>query len=296
LPLREVSRAWGWLNSLTVPVALRSSFYGAYSKAFNCNLEEMEAGSVTDFENLGTFFYRTLKAGARPVDTKADLVCPSDGKILCLGRVDEQNRQVPLVKGLTYSLDALLGKKANNVSAATDSKLNADASQALYRGNKLYYTVIYLAPGDYHRFHSPADWTVTTRRHFAGELLSVSPWIVEKIRNLFIINERVSLAGQWKHGFFSMIPVGATNVGSIVINFDEEMKTNTPDVPSATFPIGTYTEKAFTGKDKVVLKRGDEIGGFKLGSTVVLVFEAPEKFEFAYKEGDVVKMGTRLGK
>ncbi|KAJ3001532.1 UNVERIFIED_CONTAM: phosphatidylserine decarboxylase 1, partial [Siphonaria sp. JEL0065] len=128
------------------------------------------------------------------------------------------------------------------------------------------------------------------------ELLSVSPWIVAQIRNLFIINERVSLSGQWKHGFFSMIPVGATNVGSIIINFDEQLQTNTPDIPSTTFPIGTYSEKSFTGKDKVVLKRGEEVGGFKLGSTIVLVFEAPENFEFAYQDGDIVKMGTRLGK
>ncbi|KAJ3024820.1 UNVERIFIED_CONTAM: phosphatidylserine decarboxylase 1 [Siphonaria sp. JEL0065] len=299
LPLREVSRAWGWLNSLTVPVSLRSTLYGAYSNAFGCNLDEMDAPNVEVFENLGTFFYRTLKEGARVVDTKAELVCPSDGKILCCGKIENNARQVPLVKGLTYSLDALLGKRANCVTEGSDTerlKLNPDASQAVKRGNSLHYCVIYLAPGDYHRFHSPADWTVNTRRHFAGELLSVSPWIVAQIRNLFIINERVSLSGQWKHGFFSMIPVGATNVGSIIINFDEQLQTNTPDIPSTTFPIGTYSEKSFTGKDKVVLRRGEEVGGFKLGSTIVLVFEAPENFEFAYQDGDIVKMGTRLGK
>ncbi|KAJ3077329.1 phosphatidylserine decarboxylase 1 [Podochytrium sp. JEL0797] len=300
LPLREVSRAWGWMNSLTVPVSLRSTLYGAYSNAFGCNLDEMEAPSVEVFENLGTFFYRTLKQGARVVDSKADLVCPSDGKILCLGKIENGSRQVPLVKGLTYSLDALLGKEKACVLAdlegADRTKLNAAAERSVKKGNSLHYCVIYLAPGDYHRFHSPADWSVSTRRHFAGELLSVSPWIVEKIRNLFILNERVSLSGQWKHGYFSMIPVGATNVGSIVINFDKDLATNTPDVPSTTFPLGTFTEKTFAGKEAVTLRRGEEVGGFKLGSTIVLVFEAPEKFEFAYQDGDIVKMGTRLGK
>ncbi|KAI8837483.1 phosphatidylserine decarboxylase [Chytriomyces cf. hyalinus JEL632] len=299
LPLREASRAWGYLNSLTVPVFMRNFLYGTYSKAFGCKLDEMDAANLTDFENLGTFFYRTLKEGARVVDTSADLVSPSDGKILCLGRVSE-TRQVPSVKGLTYSLDALLGKSSNcavsDVSDEVATSFNADAHKSVKKGNALHFCVIYLAPGDYHRYHSPADWSVDTRRHFAGEMLSVSPWIVSKLRNLFILNERVSLTGQWKHGYFSMIPVAATNVGGIIINFDDQFVSNSPSIPSATQPLGTFSERHFTGKDKVVLKRGDEVGGFKLGSTIVLVFEAPEQFEFSYKDGDVVRMGTRLGK
>ncbi|KAJ3389083.1 hypothetical protein HDU84_009178 [Entophlyctis sp. JEL0112] len=295
LPLRELSRAWGSLNSVTVPSFLRSPLYSLYSSIFNCNLDEMASGSLAEFSNLGEFFYRSLKPNARPIDFSADLVCPSDGKVLCVGRVDETERRVPLVKGLSYSLDALLGKESHvslDNGAAVDPRLNADAHNPVKKGNGLHFCVIYLAPGDYHKFHSPADWTVHARRHFAGELLSVAPWIAAKIRNLFIINERVSLAGTWKHGFFSMIPVGATNVGSIVIDFDSELKTNTPDVPSATFPIGTFRERAMN----VALEKGDPVGGFRLGSTVVLVFEAPEDFKFVVKDGDVVKMGTRLGK
>ncbi|KAJ3094858.1 phosphatidylserine decarboxylase 1 [Physocladia obscura] len=347
LPLREISRAWGWLNSLTIPIFLRKPLYSTYASAFNCNLDEMDAKSLVDFENLGTFFYRSLKPGARPVDAKADLVCPSDGKILCLGRIDNTElngqtaRRIPLVKGLTYSLDALLGKsdrlaplasqKASVDDAIAETKLdslelplpsspsvttsllswlpsssallsssfvsthatlNSAAKSPLKKGNSLHYCVIYLAPGDYHRFHSPANWSVAVRRHFAGELLSVSPWIVEKIRNLFILNERVSLTGTWKHGFFSMIPVGATNVGSIVVDFDPTLKTNTPDVPSKAFPIGTFDEKIYARQ--IELGKGENVGGFKLGSTIVLVFEAPKDFQFAYKDGDIVKMGTKL--
>lgn len=104
-------------------------------------------------------------------------------------------------------------------------------------GNALFFAVIYLAPGDYHRFHSPAAWVVEKRRHFVGkfflhsfellslqvtgELFSVSPYIAKRLHNLFVLNERVALLGRWKHGFFSMVPVGATNVGSIKINFDQ---------------------------------------------------------------------------
>ena len=106
-------------------------------------------------------------------------------------------------------------------------------------GNRLFFTVIYLAPGDYHRFHSPTAWVVEKRRHFqgtvlawqlplwtvltpeTGELFSVSPWVAKRVENLFVLNERVAMLGRWRHGFFGMVPVGATNVGSIKINFDQ---------------------------------------------------------------------------
>lgn len=106
-------------------------------------------------------------------------------------------------------------------------------------GNSLFFAVIYLAPGDYHRFHSPTAWVVEKRRHFmgahlffvarrhgslkcdTGELFSVSPFMAKRLENLFVLNERVALLGRWKYGFFGMVPVGATNVGSIKVNFDK---------------------------------------------------------------------------
>ncbi|KAI8984017.1 phosphatidylserine decarboxylase-domain-containing protein [Mycotypha africana] len=166
---------------------------------------------------------------------------------------------------------------------------------SLKPGNALYFCVVYLAPGDYHRFHSPTNWVVQTRRHFAGELFSVSPYFVKLLQNLFVLNERVALLGKWKYGFFSMIPVGATNVGSIRINFDEALKTNQKE----DIPLGTYTEVTYKSASKILggkaLRFGDEMGGFYLGSTVVLVFEAPQNFKFNVTAGQKVKMGEALG-
>lgn len=153
------------------------------------------------------------------------------------------------MNGIAYSLNELLGPDGK--ATTTDASMNMteqsekgdgpkrtlakDASVALdvakasmawsgghvpTKGNKLFFTVVYLAPGDYHRFHSPTNWVVERRRHFAGELFSVSPWMANKLQDLFVLNERVALLGRWRHGFFSMIPVGATNVGSIRVNFD----------------------------------------------------------------------------
>jgi len=144
------------------------------------------------------------------------------------------------VNGISYTLDSLLGhdqqttlehKKQDSEGNVVrdeeaDKKSQERGSEAqeelkLRPGNALFFCVIYLAPGDYHRFHSPTNWVAETRRHFSGELYSVSPWMVKQLQDLFVLNERVVLLGKWRHGFFSMVPVGATNVGSIVLNFDK---------------------------------------------------------------------------
>ncbi|XP_026683679.1 uncharacterized protein LOC103515071 [Diaphorina citri] len=89
------------------------------------------------------------------------------------------------------------------------------------RDNELYQLIVYLAPGDYHRFHSPAKTNIQYRRHFQGDLLSVNPCVACWIPDLFVLNERAAYMGEWKHGFFSMVMVGATNVGSIKVHCDE---------------------------------------------------------------------------
>ncbi|CAG8614718.1 1737_t:CDS:2 [Ambispora gerdemannii] len=168
-------------------------------------------------------------------------------------------------------------------------------NHTVHKENALFFCVIYLAPGDYHRFHSPTNWVVEMRRHFAGELFSVSPYMTNLMPDLFVLNERVVLVGRWKYGFFSMIPVGATNVGSIKINFDQALRTNRKE----DLVVGKYTEVSYRKASKLLggqpLKAGDEMGGFALGSTIVLVFEAPIQFAFSIVPGQKVKYGQTLG-
>lgn len=190
----------------------------------------------------------------------------------------------------------------------------------------LYYCVVYLAPGDYHRFHSPVSWVVESRRHFAGELYSVSPYLQRTMPGLFTLNERVVLLGRWRWGFFSYTPVGATNVGSIVVNFDAELRTNSLTTDTAADraaeqaaargePYSGFAEASYANASGVLgghsLKRGEEMGGFQLGSTIVLVFEAPKGvrpslddgyegkrnggFEWNIEQGQKVKVGEALG-
>lgn len=393
LPLKALSRLWGRFNELDLPMPLRIPGFKLYSWIFGANLDEIKEPDLRTYANLASFFYRELKPGARPIDPDPNaIISPSDGKVLSFGMIERG--EVEQVKGMTYSLEALLGeaspsreaisshgvvpadvvqddsvnmamdeefarvngipytlphllsgskrrpKKESAMDASTTSELTSEAKVkadlALGDGrpwyaprasnNALYYCVIYLAPGDYHRFHSPVSWVVESRRHFAGELYSVSPYLQRTLPGLFVLNERVVLLGRWRWGFFSYIPVGATNVGSIKLNFDAELRTNslTTDTaadraaaeaakrgePYSGFAEATYY-KASRALQGHALQRGEEMGGFQLGSTIVLVFEAPMGIRKSFDEGwgggrqggwtwdiekgQTIKVGQKLG-
>ncbi|KAI5867182.1 phosphatidylserine decarboxylase [Durotheca rogersii] len=390
LPLKAISRLWGRFNELTIPYYLRVPGFKLYSFIFGVNLNEVSEPDLHAYPNLSAFFYRTLKPGARPLDPNPNaLLSPADGRVLQFGRIE--GNDIEQVKGMTYTIDALLGKhtpahsvsdthgahghpppktddheelvkahqefaRVNGISytlpdffsgsddphesgkklvdqAAAPSSPGAvsEVRADLALGEKpwyallspdertaLYYAVVYLAPGDYHRFHSPANWVVERRRHFAGELYSVSPYLQRTLPGLFTLNERVVLLGRWRWGFFSFVPVGATNVGSIAVNFDRELRTNSllTDTAAARAaehaaargePYHGFAEATYRAASPVLggyaLRRGDEMGGFKLGSTVVLVFEAPVPdhpgarggFVWAVERGQQIKMGQALG-
>ncbi|PVU85323.1 hypothetical protein BB560_007063 [Smittium megazygosporum] len=232
------------------------------------------------------------------------------------------------INSIEYSIDKLIGSKADDDSAnplpqTSDSETSNTSSLPKSDianvfeikenpNNQLYYAVIYLAPGDYHRFHSPTDWTAQTRRHFSGELYSVSPYLAKKLPNLFVLNERVCLLGKWQHGFFGYVPVGATNVGSIQLAFESDLKTNIPFKKRGESVSSSPTSNIVSrrnGFEEVVysnlpeysntggvnLQKGEEMGGFKLGSTVVLIFEAPSSFEFKIQPDQKIKMGEAIG-
>ena len=296
LPLRYVSQCWGYLTDLKLPIHLRQPLYNLYSSICGCNLEEMEETDLKNFENLGQFFYRSIRKETRPISSKkeAKLVSPADGTILHFGKVYDD--EIEQIKGVTYSLNALLGPRPGS-----DLDPQLVPTYLPSKNKQLYFTTIYLAPGDYHRFHSPTEWSIDIYRHFAGEMFSVSPKIVSRLKHLFSLNERVSMIGSWEHGLFTMIPVAATNVGKIVLNFapvfyfNEELMTNVPK-KLLDRPLGSHIEqKVLLGGSKVSFERGQEMGGFKLGSTVVMVFEAPIGFEFFVKEGQKIKLGQPLG-
>jgi len=170
-----------------------------------------------------------------------------------------------------------------------------------HKDTKLYHCVLYLAPGDYHRIHSPIEWEIEKSRHFPGTLFPISPLFGRIIPNLFALNERIVMSGNWSEGFFSLTAVGAYNVGSISLNFDESIKTNNI---TRDFRCGNLRYFSFGGvgthlyencyDNPIVIQKGEEIAKFNLGSTVVLIFES-NNFEFCVKPGQHIKMGQKLG-
>ncbi|XP_062414839.1 phosphatidylserine decarboxylase proenzyme, mitochondrial isoform X4 [Pungitius pungitius] len=330
-PTRLLSRAWGRLNGVELPTWLRRPVYSLYIWTFGVNMQEAAVEDLIHYRNLGEFFRRRLKPAVRPLCANSCLISPADGKILHFGQV--KNSEVEQVKGVTYSLENFLGPQKGRENG-TESKwtdlrlllqgpppandmllsLSLDSSSSFRDrllsspDNDLFHVVVYLAPGDYHCFHSPTNWKVERRRHFPGSLLSVNPGVARLVKELFCLNERVALTGQWQHGFFSLTAVGATNVGSIRVYFDQELQTNVPRYSKGSFhdrsyvAVDNHLSKA-AGKggvaggegEGVVLQKGAAVGEFNLGSTIVLLFEAPKDFSFNLQAGQRIRVGEGLG-
>ncbi|XP_035040028.1 phosphatidylserine decarboxylase proenzyme, mitochondrial isoform X2 [Hippoglossus stenolepis] len=303
-PTRLLSRAWGHLNGVKLPTWLRKPVYSLYIWTFGVDMKEAAVEDLHHYRNLGEFFRRRLKPAVRPLCTSSCLISPADGRVLHFGQV--KNSEVEQVKGVTYSLEKFLGPQEGG---SQESSLSFRERLLTSPDNDLFHVVVYLAPGDYHCFHSPTDWRVELRRHFPGSLMSVNPGVARLVKDLFCLNERVALTGQWQHGFFSLTAVGATNVGSIRVYFDQELKTNTPRYSKGSFHDHSYVangnsvnsvltavcEGVVPVDGGVALQRGEAIGEFNLGSTIVLLFEAPKDFEFNLQPGQRIRVGEGLG-
>ncbi|XP_041754499.1 phosphatidylserine decarboxylase proenzyme, mitochondrial isoform X1 [Coregonus clupeaformis] len=298
IPTRLLSRAWGRLNQVELPTWLRKPVYSLYIWTFGVNMQEAAVEDLIQYRNLGEFFRRKLKPAVRPVCDSHCVISPADGKILHFGRV--RNCEVEQVKGVTYSLETFLGPhtwaEAINSTIKPSNEKDPSSFQDLLvtkEGNELFHCVVYLAPGDYHCFHSPTDWRVAHRRHFPGSLMSVNPGVARWIKELFCHNERVVLSGEWTHGFFSLTAVGATNVGSIRIYFDKELRTNSPRYSKGSYNDFSYLSN--NNQEGVSMRKGEHLGEFNLGSTIVLLFEAPHDFTFNLKAGQKIRYGEPLG-
>ena len=240
-------------------------------KRFGVNMSEANEQDLRNFEHFNAFFTRALKPDARPiVSAKNKLASPVDGHVSQLGNIKKD--QIFQAKGHQYSLASLLGGEDK-------------WSKQFINGE---FATLYLSPKDYHRIHMPCDAHLKEMRHVPGRLFSVNPATVRTVPGLFARNERVVCLFNTPVGPMAMILVGAIFVASI-----ETVWQGIITPPRQHEIQSTIYNK---GMLEVNLKKGQEMGRFNMGSTVILLF-GKEKMQWidSLQAKNNVLMGQDIG-
>jgi phosphatidylserine decarboxylase len=239
-------------------------FVGKYGVEMN----EAANPEIASYKSFNDFFSRPLKPGSRPLVT-ADFVCPVDGAISQFGAIDDHS--ILQAKGHCFSTTELIG---GDTALATEFRHGSFAN-------------LYLSPKDYHRLHMPCDGRLTRMIYVPGALFSVNPVTARGVPNLFARNERVvCVFASPEFGTFAMVLVGATIVGSMATSWHGVIsRERTKKVAEWTYP-----------ERDIVLKKGEEMGRFLLGSTVVMLFrENTIVFNVNWAPERPVRLGELMG-
>jgi phosphatidylserine decarboxylase len=237
-----------------------------FIRRYGVDMAEAAEPDPAAYPSFNAFFTRALRAGARPL-AEAGLLCPVDGAISQFGRIARD--QIFQAKGHAYSTTALLGGDAALAAPFTDG----------------HFATLYLSPRDYHRIHMPCAGRLRLMRHVPGELFSVNPATARGVPGLFARNERVVCCFDGPQGPFVLVLVGATVVGSMATPWHGVVNPPRP----GRIRDWRYDEAP------VELARGEEMGRFLLGSTVVLLFPpGPLGFNPVWAPGGAIRMGEAM--
>ncbi len=258
----------GWTATQTVPPLLRPLAYRAFARAVGANLDEAEL-ALDAYPSFGDFFARRLRNGARSIDPgRQAIISPCDGVVAANGTIDHGT--LVQAKGRNYALAELL-----------DSEPLAET----FDGGT--YATIYLSPRDYHRVHAPCAGTVRAYGYVPGALWPVNPRVVARRDGVFSRNERVVIELTCAElGAVALVMVGAAGVGNIVLHGQggEELSSASLRGAGARHRLDL----------DLAVKRGDELGAFRLGSTVILVFRRGAA-ALTLSEGQPVMFGESIG-
>ena len=233
---------------------------------YDVNMDEALDPDIANYPSFNEFFTRALRPDARPL-AAADYICPVDGRISQFGAI--QDDQIFQAKGHNFSTTALVGG-------------DRELADRFRHGS---FANLYLSPKDYHRIHMPCDGRLTRMIYIPGELFSVNPTTARGIPGLFARNERVVCVFDTAHGPFVMTLVGATIVGSMATVWHGVV--NPPRAPAIR--SWSYEERDIT------LKKGEEMGRFLLGSTVVMLFPKDAlHFNPAWQPAGPVRLGEAM--
>ncbi|GEA10192.1 archaetidylserine decarboxylase [Alteromonas sp. KUL49] len=268
-PKHLLSRAVGKLAEAQLG-SVTTAIIKLFIKQYNVDMSEALHSDPEHYSSFNAFFTRPLKPEARTIDERDDvLIHAVDGTVSQFGDIEADS--IFQAKGHDFSLTSLLGGKPELATPFKNGK----------------FATIYLAPRDYHRIHMPVDGTLTDMIYVPGELFSVNPLTAENIPGLFARNERVVALFDTPVGKMAMVLVGATIVASI-----ETVWAGTV-TPPAGKNVQHWTYET-DGEASIKLKKGDELGRFKLGSTIVACFE-PGAIEFEdLAPGQVTRLGQPM--
>ncbi len=242
--------------------ALIRWFVGRY----NVNMAEALDPDISHYQSFNEFFTRALRPDARPL-ADADFICPVDGRISQFGAIHDD--QIFQAKGHNFSTTALVGG-------------DAELAEQFRNGS---YANLYLSPRDYHRIHMPCDGRLTRMIYVPGELFSVNPTTARGIPGLFARNERVVCVFETAHGPFVMTLVGATIVGSMATVWHGVVNP----------PRSSHVREWQYDDQQIVLKKGEELGRFLLGSTVVMLFPKDVlNFNAGWQPAAAVQLGESM--
>ncbi len=247
---------------------LKNFIIKTYTDLNSVKMHEAIEEDMFAYETLNAFFTRALKPEARPFDESKDSwLCPVDGAVSQAKAI--KDGRIFQAKGHDYSLLELVG--------------GDEYLEDVFR-NGLFAT-LYLSPRDYHRIHMPATGTLKHMQYIPGRLFSVAPVTVNNIPRLFARNERCVCYFETEHGPMAMILVGAINVSAMETVWHGLITSEAKKIKRFD-----YTDK------NIVLERGDEMGRFNLGSTVIVLATEKMKIDENIIAGAEIKLGQCLAK
>ncbi|MBX7144154.1 MAG: archaetidylserine decarboxylase [Oligoflexia bacterium] len=259
LPKKLISYCVGRIAALRWPRALAARLIPVVARILGLNESESEQ-PFAEYNSVQELFTRNLRSGLRPLE--AGVVSPVDGWLREAGAITAGS--LLLVKGISYKVEDLLG----------------EATEATKYQSGVFFN-FYLCPRDYHHVHAPCDMRVTSWHSIPGSLWPVNNWALARIKNLFAVNERVAISFDSEFGSGALIMVGALNVGNIRLNID----------PRSCASHYSPVCNGHRYDSPLNLKKGDRLGTFMLGSSVVLLFQRQLPLK-----GGILDQPVRLGR
>ncbi|EHJ91267.1 archaetidylserine decarboxylase [Vreelandella boliviensis] len=260
LPHHALSRLTGKFAQCDNPW-VKNTLIKAFIKRFDVDMSQALEPDPTAYATFNDFFTRALKADARPLGD--GILSPADGTLSQYGRL--QAGQLVQAKGHTYSAQTLLGGD----TALAEEFLGGS------------FATVYLSPRDYHRVHMPETGTLREMIYVPGRLFSVNQATANYVPGLFARNERLVCIFDTEHGPMAMTLVGAMIVAAIETVWSGQVT-----------PLAGQPQRMQFGQP-ITLEKGAEMGRFKLGSTVVMCFAKPVRFE-EHPPAKMVSMGESL--